>query len=392
MAIQDLVASRRLPAVPFGLGMLDILAAGALVPFLLLDVAIAAQADWVGVAPLAVSAGSMVAVLLRRRFALAGVVVVSTACLGVTAVAAAGHAQADPEVVVPLALAYLLIPIVRHRSVPIAAGACALALVAVTLASTARDHHLAPPLLLVVLVWGAIGTGIGLGLYERWVDATRRSAVETARQTERLDLARELHDVVAHHVTGIVVQAQAALLVADDRPEAAVEALRSIEVAGGEALGSMRAMVGSLRGDEHATTAPAASVADIGGLVAQAQAAGHPVAWSVDLAPGTDLPDAVSGAAFRIVQESLSNVRRHAGPSASVVVRVAGADDVVEVSVLDDGAATRPRRSGVGGFGLVGMAERVAALGGRLEAGPVADGPAGWRVRAWLPMEPGGLP
>ena len=391
MAPPDSLLSRRLPTLPFGLGMLDILAAGALLPFLLLDIAIAAQADWVGIAPLWVSMVGVLAVLLRRRFALYGAIAVAGASFIVTVVSVAGDLRTDPEVVVPLALAYLLIPIVRHRSVAVAIGLSASSLIAVTAASAARDHSLAPPLLLVVLVWLAVGTGIGLGWYERWVDATRRQAVDAARQAERLDIARELHDVVAHHVSGIVVQAQAALLVAADRPEAAVEALHQIEAAGGEALGSMRAMVGSLRSDDGAPVAPVASVADIGGLVEQAQRAGHPVAWSLDLPPGTELPDAVSGAAFRIVQESLSNVRRHAGPTASVVVRVAEADDVVEVSVSDDGASPRTRRSGSGGFGIIGMSERVEALGGRLEAGPVAGTPSGWQVRAWLPLEPGPL-
>jgi signal transduction histidine kinase len=391
MAITDARPGRRLPTLPWGLGFLDILAALALGPFLAFDVAVAYHGATFRTAPLVVSVLAVPAVLLRRRWALQGVIVVAGASLAVTAAALVTSVPLSPEVVVPLALAYLLIPVVRHRPAPIALGAAAVSVLAVTLAVTARNQSLAPAPVLLVLDWLAVGTGIGLGLYQRWIEAARRQAVEAARQAERLDIARELHDVVAHHVTGIVVQAQAARLVAEQRPEVAAEALRSIEAAGTDALGSMRAMVGSLRGADEVARVPSTSIADIGDLVAQAQRSGHPVSWSLDLPPGADLPDAVSGAAYRIVQESLSNVRRHAEPAASVVVRVAGTADAVEVVVADDGSPARARRSGPAGFGIIGMAERVAALGGTLEAGPPADAPAGWQVRARLPLGPGAV-
>jgi signal transduction histidine kinase len=390
MAMTESGWARRLPTMPWGLGFLDALAAIALVPFLALDVGMAIYGPF-RIGPLFPSVLAMVAVLLRRRWALQGVIVVAGASLAVTAFAVVSGRSVNPEVVVPLALAYLLIPVVRHRPAPIAMGASILGLVTVTLAVAARTNDLAPPAFLLVLVWLAVGTGIGLGLYQRWIEVSRRQAVEAARQAERLDIARELHDVVAHHVTGIVVQAQAALLVAHQRPEVAIDALRSIEGAGTDALGSMRTMVGSLRGDRGAARAPSASIADIGELVAQAQQSGHPVSWSLDLPPDAELPDAVSGAAFRIVQESLSNVRRHAEPAASVVVRVAGTGDAVEVVVADDGSPARARRSGPAGFGIIGMAERVAALGGTLEAGPTTDAPTGWQVRARLPLVPGAV-
>lgn len=392
MAMRDLDhLARRLPTMPWGLGFLDILATLALVPFLALDVAIALADGPLQSASLAVSLLAMAAVLLRRRWSLPGTLVVATASLVVTVSGFLAGQVVNPEIVVPLALAYLLIPVVRHRPPAVAFGAAGLSVVAVTFAVSVRPQTLAPSPVLLVLVWLAVGTGLGLGLYQRWIEVSRVRAVEAARQTERLDIARELHDVVAHHVTGIVVQAQAALLVADQDPDAAVGALRSIEGAGAEALVSMRSMVGTLRGDHQVELAPAATLADIGSLVAQAQQSGHPVSWSLDLPPGTELPDAVAGAAYRIVQESLSNVRRHAEPAASVVVRVAGTTDEVEVLVADDGSPSRPRRSGPAGFGIIGMAERVAALGGTLEAGPVADAATGWRVRARLPLGPGAL-
>ena len=379
--------TRRWPVLPFGLALLDVLAALALGPFVLLDVAIAIQSGLFGLLTTAVSVLAAAAVLVRRRWALAGALVVCGASITVTVMAGPAGQPMSPEAVAPLALAYLLIPLVRRAPAPVAIGLSILAFVAMTLTASVRGFEQGPPVVHAMLLWIVLGTGAGIGVYQRWTDLTHQQAVEAARQAERLDLARELHDVVAHHVSGMVVQAQAALLVSGERPDAAVDALRAIEGAGAEALVSMRAMVGSLRTGGDAPSTPASSVADIAELVAQAQRAGHPVVWTLDLPPGTVLPDAVSGATYRIVREALSNVRRHAGPTASVAVSVTGSADAVEVSIVDDGAVPRSAWPGAGGFGIVGMTERVVALGGSLHAGP-ADASRGWQVRAHLPLEP----
>jgi signal transduction histidine kinase len=204
-------------------------------------------------------------------------------------------------------------------------------------------------------------------------------------------LARELHDVVAHHVTGIVVQAQAALMVAENNPGVAVPALEKIERSGTEALKAMRTLVGSLRdgtaawaaGDtgmaEQATTDLAG---DLAGLAENFT--GPPVELELDLPD--QLPHEVGRSVLRLVQESLTNVGKHA-PDASVVrVLVAVTlSDILHIRVADDGTQ-RPAdpAGGSGGYGLVGMRERVELLGGRFDAGP--SGYVGWSVEAWLPL------
>jgi signal transduction histidine kinase len=235
-----------------------------------------------------------------------------------------------------------------------------------------------------------------VGGYLRWLDWQRDVAAATARRDERLDLARELHDLVAHYVTGIVVQAQAAQMVAEQRPEAARSALANIERAGTDALGAMRQMVGSLRapggagvGAGAGTTAaelPAGSTG-LRELVEQSNVAGLPARLGLHGVDPEALPPAVAASVHRIVQESLTNVRRHGVDVTRVDVDLVRHDDRVEIVVRDDGqGAVRPAHGG--GFGLVGMAERTTALGGDLDAGPLPEG--GWQVRARLPLRSGG--
>ncbi|TDB95125.1 sensor histidine kinase [Actinomadura sp. 7K534] len=257
----------------------------------------------------------------------------------------------------------------------------------------------------------ALAVFLGVGLYLRALDARRARALAAARRDERLELARDLHDFVAHHVTGIVVQAQAARFAAQSgsaqSPEQLDRMFGGIETAGTEALTSMRRMVGLLRDAQNAgardgEARPAALAADTGaapGAGAGAGAERHPVGdltrlrdlvagfthppAALTLAPdlGT-LPPEVAASAHRIVQEALTNVRKHAADAAAVRVTLARANGAVEVAVRDDGGG-RGRRLPSGGFGLTGLAERVGALGGRLHAGPRPEG--GWEVVAVLP-------
>jgi signal transduction histidine kinase len=223
-------------------------------------------------------------------------------------------------------------------------------------------------------------------------DQERVNETEQARHDERIAIARELHDVVAHHVTGIVVQAQAAQLVADSRPEVALAALASIEHAGSEALVAMRRMVGALR-DENADApiSPTASIRDLHDLAARSTALGLPVRLALDEPDEPDergvmpspLPIELSVSVHRIVREALTNARQHAVDATVVDVSVHRAGGHLDVIIHDDGRHVRGERRG-GGFGLVGMAERVNALGGLFVAGPVADG--GWQVHARLPI------
>ncbi len=239
------------------------------------------------------------------------------------------------------------------------------------------------PLMTVVFGLG-VAVAAGVGLYLRWIDADRRRDLDSVRQDERLAIARELHDVVAHYVTGIVVQAQAAQEVWADQPDKAREALVQIEAAGGEALGSMRRLVGSLRGGEDGPLAPAATIDDLRSLAARSTAVGLPVRLHLD---GLDeLPAEVAPSIHRVVGEAIANAQRHATGATGVDVRLTAQDDELTVTVDDDGTAARAPRSGGPGYGLIGMAERTEALGGHFEAGPVGGG--GWRIEARLPLRP----
>jgi signal transduction histidine kinase len=223
---------------------------------------------------------------------------------------------------------------------------------------------------------------VGAGLYLRWIDHERRRDLHTVRQDERLAIAQELHDVVAHHITGIVVQAQAAQAVWPDQPEVAPDALARIEAAGAEALRSMRRLVSTLRADQAGPLAPAATLADLQVLAERSTAMGLPVHLHLD---GVDeLPPSVAPSVHRVVGEAITNAQRHATGATAVDVRVRASAGELTVEVVDDGHAARPLRPGAPGFGLTGMAERTEALGGRFEAGPTDGG--GWRIHARLPL------
>jgi signal transduction histidine kinase len=196
---------------------------------------------------------------------------------------------------------------------------------------------------------------------------------------ERLRIAREVHDVVAHAMVAINVQAGVAAHRLDQDPEQARTALRAIKDTSGEALTDLRATLGVLRGeDAEAPLGPTAGLGDLDELAAGLRAAGVEV--ELEVSGVADLPGAVQAAGYRIVQEALTNALRHAG-ARHVRVRVGRDGGALRVEVADDGGGA-PSNGG-GGSGLPGMRERAAALGGTLEAGPVPGG--GWRVLAELP-------
>ncbi|TQM15708.1 sensor histidine kinase [Pseudonocardia kunmingensis] len=239
-------------------------------------------------------------------------------------------------------------------------------------------------------VLSALGWGgaVAIGLVLREVDTRRRAAVEDTRSAERMELARELHDVVAHHVTGIVVAAQAAAVVARTSPDDVDRALHAIETAGTDALTAMRRMVGVLRGqDTEGARTPGAELGEVPALVARFDPDGRLVRLVTD--PGLEhavLPPGVAATGYRVVQEALTNVRRHAPEAATVEVDVRIREEALLVTVRNDGVPPGPMtpRAGGSGFGLVGMGERVTALDGALAAGPTAPGV--WTVSARLPL------
>jgi signal transduction histidine kinase len=225
------------------------------------------------------------------------------------------------------------------------------------------------------------GWTLGIATRERRrhaVDSATRQA-EQAVAEERLRIARELHDIVAHSMSVIAVKAGIGNHVADERPEEAREALRVIEATSRGSLAEMRHLLGVLRSEvDSPDRAPAPGPAGIPALVERARSAGARVSLSMDDTEG--LSEGVGLSVYRIVQEALTNVVRHAAPARETSVAVAVNEEAVRIEVVNDG----PRvEVGVGGHGLIGMRERVAVYGGTFVAGPQAEG--GWRVSAVLP-------
>lgn len=216
-------------------------------------------------------------------------------------------------------------------------------------------------------------------------ERTRAAEAQRAVAEERTRIARELHDVVAHSMSVMVVQAGAARRVLDRNPGQTAEALEAIEATGRQAMTEMRRLLGVLRdsGEGARIRAPQPSMAELRALVEQFADAGLPVTLSVD-GDERDLPAGVALSAYRIVQEALTNSLKHAGPAAAVEVRVRYEDDEVVVEVLDDGRGVVAATSSTAGHGLVGMRERVDVCGGELRTGPRAGG--GFGVRARLPV------
>jgi signal transduction histidine kinase len=215
-------------------------------------------------------------------------------------------------------------------------------------------------------------------------DRLRREAAQQAALAageERARIAREMHDVVAHGLSVIVIQADGACYAAGQDPQIAGRTLGTIAETAREALTEMRSTLGLLRAGDPAQTRPQPRLVDLPTLVEEARAAGTAVRATL-AADATGVPDGVALTAYRVVQEALSNIRKHAGPGVTATVLVA-VGDVVRVEVCDDGRGASAARDG-GGLGLLGMRERVAALGGLLETGPVLGG--GFRVCAEIPL------
>jgi signal transduction histidine kinase len=231
----------------------------------------------------------------------------------------------------------------------------------------------------------------------RLLETERDAQARIAVAEERARIARELHDVVAHAVSVIVVQADGASYALHSSPDLAGNALRTISETGRQALVELRRLLGVLRSAEDGQEIDRSPQPDVGGLAELAdtiRAVGLPVRLETygDLA---ELPAGIGLGVYRIVQEALTNTLKHAGPGVQAVVRVGRLSDQVEVEVDDNGAGAlsglRPRpelASLSGGNGLIGMRERASVFGGTLEAGPRAGG--GWRVRAVLPLGPPG--
>jgi signal transduction histidine kinase len=215
----------------------------------------------------------------------------------------------------------------------------------------------------------------------------REERLRAAAAEERRHVARELHDVVAHAVSVMVIQAGAARQVLRTSPEGAEASLLAVEATGREAMTELRRFLGALDDDgEAAGLAPQPGIGELSTLLDRVREAGLPATLEVDGAPRA-VPPSLDVTAYRIVQEALTNALRYARRAATLV-RLSWEPDQLRLEILDDGPATAEAEGS--GRGLVGMSERAALVGGRLEAGPRIGG--GYAVRAWLPLDPGPMP
>lgn len=220
----------------------------------------------------------------------------------------------------------------------------------------------------------------------RLLETERDQQARIAVADERARIARELHDVVAHAVSVMVVQADGAAYAVRSQPELAERAVKTISSTGREALTELRRLLGVLRSEETpgGERTPQPGTQSLSELAARVRAVGLPVQLDI-VGNVDDLPAGVGLGIYRIVQEALTNSLKHAGPGSSAVVRVERAGDRVDLSIVDNGHRTRGTLVGVsGGNGLIGMRERALVFGGTLDAGPRPAG--GWQVLASLPI------
>lgn len=251
--------------------------------------------------------------------------------------------------------------------------------------------------LVAVIVW-AWTWGRLVQTRRSYIDSLRERAEQLEREksaeaaiaasTERTRIAREIHDIVSHSLSVVVVMSDGAARTIDTAPEQAKTAMLGVRDTGRTALADMRRMLGVLRGGEPGSHAPQPGIAQLDRLVEDSVAAGLPVSFAVDNQAGTwETPASVDLAVFRIVQEALTNARRHAGPDVTRVdVRIRQREDAIEVSITDDGKGPVKGQHGAStGHGMIGMHERIAAHGGTLRTGARPGG--GFEVFASLPKE-----
>lgn len=279
----------------------------------------------------------------------------------------------------------------------LAVGLCAAVVASIDWDSTQIVGAIVALAAIVFAAWASGNNGRTRQVYlESLVERGEQMAAESAQRArlaaaqERTRIAREMHDVVAHGMSVMVVQADGARYASAADPELAVTTLAAIARTGRESLTEMRRLLGLLRGDDGAAElVPQPRLADLVPLVEQNREAGLTVELlPIEGSPPTPVdaatvPEGVQLTVYRVVQESLTNVRKHAGVNARATIVVSVDPSAVEVRVRDDGrGAAAP--GGPGGFGLLGMRERVAVHDGRLDAGPAPGG--GWLVQARIPL------
>ncbi|MGW1991927.1 sensor histidine kinase [Embleya sp. NPDC001921] len=327
------------------------------------------------------------ALLVAGGLALAAGRRAPVAVLAVTGLCALGYQAAGFDVPV-VAYLFAVYAAVRagHRTVAVAASVVLLAVLPlaalVDLHEVGAAYAQARGALEIAWLIAAGAAGEALRQAERRAEEAERTREETARRRadeERLHIARELHDSLTHQISVIKVQAEVAVHLAQRRGEEVPQALLAIREAGREASRDLRSTLEALRDDGKT---PPPGLDHVPDLVDRARTSGLDATLAID-GPRRDVPAPVGRAVYRIVQESLTNIARHAG-AATASVRIHYRPDAISIHVVDDGTAT-PDRAPVPGVGMTGMRERVAALGGLLRAEPRREG--GFTVHAELPLE-----
>jgi signal transduction histidine kinase len=356
--------------------------------------------------------GVMAAVAMRRRAPMAVLVIVSA---GNVLLAGLHYASTVAEIMAFLIAIY---NVAAHRALSVSVGGGILAVLAFTviileLPDRAKaDFSFVNFIVNLALIGGIWWVGRNMRLRRAYeaelkhraarLERARELDARAARVEERSRIARELHDVVAHHVSVMTVQAGAARRIIDKSPETAREAMATIEETGRSALSEMRRIVGVLRTDRDSERDPAAALApqpgihEVGELIDHVRETGLSVQLWVE-GEARQLPPGVNLAAYRLIQEALTNTLKHAGPQARAWVRIHYAPHELTVQIEDDGrgvaaalveagsAENEPGGGGAAGHGMVGMHERVALYGGQLRIGPRVGG--GFEVRARFPVE-----
>ena len=386
---EPIVGGRRAPSV------LDWLVALALVIIALVEIASGVFPGPVGVA-VTVQLAATLPVAFRRVAPLAAIAFSAAITLPYV-IAYGGSADAGGSVANAAAGLLLIYSVGRHTEGRRLLLGAVLSLVSMAEPGISRQASASDVVIDLVLVGATLGLGVALRVQtERSIalavaadraQSEQEATAQVAVHAERARIARELHDVVAHNVGLIVLQAGGARTVLATDPDRARAALQQVEETGRQTLAEMRHLVGILRVGESVTRQPLPRLERLSALVDEARAAGLTVHLEVD-GPVVALPAGLELAAYRLIQEALTNVRKHAA-AARAQVRVAYEPDRLRIEVSDDGGPRRavgetaPNVSGPG-HGLIGMRERVQLYDGRMQAGPLPGG--GFRVEAVLPL------
>ena len=340
-------------------------------------------------------AGSLAPLVLRRRAPLAVFAVAIAGAVPALVIASARTRDPGPALVVALLLALYTVADERSRRAAFLCGGVFELWALVALLRWAPHGTYLPAFALMTgTATAAVMTGVNLQTRRAYLAALEDRAARLERDRdqqarlavaqERARIAREVHDIVSHSLSVMVALADGAAFTTPTSPDRAAGAMHQVAATGRQAIGEMRRMLGALRTDDpDAEFRPQPGLAQLDDLLAEVRAAGLPSRLSIEGKPHR-LPDGAQLAVYRIVQESLTNIRKHAAAPTFANVRLCYLPDSIDLEITNDGRLTDTALTHVG-HGIAGMRERAAAYGGGVDAGPCTSG--GWRVHAHLRVQ-----